>query len=139
MFKTLVVNNSIAIGVHALLCGMTLLLVIAPLKLEHTGSVLLSIACTVVFLLLYYLSGRFILRDTRSIWLNLVSVAFLAVVILFGLTLASSEVILLPFYPAVVTLSYSDAPKVILQTLFVLMPVLPSLAMWLGITTKRAS
>jgi len=140
MIGKIIINNVIAIAVHGLLSFMVLLLLISPIRLGHIGSILLSIACTIVCVLLYYLSGRFILRNTYDIWMNFASVAVLAFIVVVGMLLARSRpdlsVINLPFYPLMHLFPDIKLPMIFRLVVLCIFSLLPSLVMWKGLMAK---
>jgi len=140
MIGKIILNNIISIGIHALLCLAMYLLLISPISVGHVGSIVLSIVYTIAFLFMYYLSGRLFLHNTHNIWMNLASVAALALGVVVGMLLARNRgglvVINFPFYPLMLL-----SPKVVRffpTVALCTISLLPSLAMWIGIITKRS-
>jgi len=137
--KRIVLNNVIAIGIHALLCLMTFILVFAPSGLGHIEYIILTIICTIVVLLLYCLSGRFLLRSTYVIRANLLSVVALAIIGIVGVVASvfnpDSIVVIMSIFPLITAFYYMrDGFGIII--LFSI-SLFPSLAMWIGLRRQK--
>jgi len=137
--KRVVLNNITAVGIHVLLCLMAFILLIILSGLGHVSYAILTVIHTIVVLLLYYLTGRFILSSAYVNRDNLLSVIALAVIGIAGVTASmfspDSIVVLMSLYPLITAFYYMrDGFGVII--LFSI-SLLPALAVWIGLRLQK--
>jgi len=138
-------NNLIAIFIHICICFILLL----PFIVIYNGTTgkfvfLTSGVFTIIAFFLYYWSGMKFLSNTHSILANIFSVILLFVIVLVALLVAYDtqweRIIRLPFTLFGWIVSHfigieSNSHKE--KYVFMVMLIFPSLAMWLGLITKR--
>ncbi|MCL2082383.1 MAG: hypothetical protein FWH04_03985 [Oscillospiraceae bacterium] len=146
MIGKILINNALVIGCHALFC------IISGVFIAVTASIGISIESpqlhtifvvgySIIFLLLYYLCGRFVLRNTYDVGANLLSVGALVFIIFAGVLFTkispSFGMVNMPFYPILVEVYYSETPESLHMIVQLLVAPLPSLAMWIGMITTK--
>ena len=137
--QRIIINNVVAVGIHLLLCLMTFVLLIIPSGFGHVEFALLTVIHTIVVLLLYCLSGRFILRSTYVSRANLLSVVALAVLGVVGIIASMYNpeliVVIMSVYPLITAFYYMrDGFGIII--LFSV-SLFPALAMWIGLRLQK--
>ena len=141
--RLIIRNNKIAVVIHLLLCAVSFLVaaIIPEISRSQEGYMRLSIVCTIVFFVMYFLCGRFFLRGTNSALMNLASVGALAVVISLGLLIARFGLlfIIMPFYTILWVLHLLETPEILLSLVMMFIPLLPPFFMWLGMMCKPSA
>ena len=142
MIRKILLNNLIATCVYVILCGISYFVFFTPWGRPNKWIFLFTILYTLAILFVYYLIGKFILRNTHNVWANLASVIVFTVTMVIGIVFSLYEwvfvLLYLPFTPTITLIFYSEIP-VAVSTIVVrgIMPFLPSLAMWLGMMTSK--
>lgn len=151
-------NNLVVIAIHIVTC----LALLYPVGFTFLGQVqynvrpdffssrgfeirlLLIGVITIVVLALYFLIGRKLLIDTNNQQANIFSVLPLAILIAATIFIAYNNlldrlavlgILVIPIIPISETASHFL--RIESKYMYMIMSILPSLALWMGMTTKR--
>jgi len=148
-------NNLIAIAIYICVC-----IVLLPLNVAWEGAIwhdliwewgsrgivfnwTAILVHTIVSLFLCFWAGKKFLRNTNNIGLNAISAVFLVIIIATIIFIFFDEpspsrlegLLVVPIYPISETISYFFHIK--LKYCYLAISLLPSIAMWLGIVSKK--
>jgi hypothetical protein len=95
---------------------------------------------TIVALFAYFIAGKLFLQNTQNMLTNILSTIMLAIILIVATIFRNANIwegaLNAPFYPIGATISYFFLIKS--KFVFLIMSLLPSLAMWIGIMSKKA-
>jgi len=154
MPKNIIKNNLIAIAIHACVCIAVLLptgIVMGqagPLWSDsvYSGSTvtqwLFIVGTTIIAIFLYFFAGRKFLANTGHLLTNALSVIAIPLLMLMvtviGFYFPSLFILGLLFTPIVlISETISFFLRIELKYAYMIMSILPTLAVWLGLVAKR--
>jgi hypothetical protein len=132
-------NNLIAVAIHVGICLVSLLFFSTiGILIFMFLSMLATVIFTILAFYLYLRVGKRFLSDTNNVLTNTLSVTALATILVVATSISGPEGIIVnySFAPLGGTLYIFD-PVVKKEVSILVMAILPSLAMWIGVTTKR--
>ena len=161
MLKMLITNNLIAVAIHVCICLVLIIplgLLIGPghlwsestlelLPLWHIAKRLIAIGIyTAVAIILYFWAGRKFLTNTDNMLTSILSVIALTIVIILATFAAEGSfgnrlryhllaMLTIPIGPIGATVAHFLRIDNLYS--YLIMSIMPSLAMWVGMVTKR--
>jgi len=149
MLRVLAKNNLIAIVIHICLWPLIMFpaIFLDSDKPECVNAKIATGICLTLALVLYFGAGRRFLSNTNNVLTNAFSVTALAVILMLSIYLIYFEyynILILPVLPLTLMIATFYRPEYPINdsvefVLWLAMAILPSLAMWTGIITKRSN
>jgi hypothetical protein len=141
---TIIINNIIVITIHIVIS----VICIFPIYFEGLTwgwgifRYLAAVICIIIPFFLYYWAGNKFLRNTHNYLFNILSVITLAILLFTAVVFTSEQWFgyTLPFellIGSITDLLQIPYRAVKEKYIYLTMSILPSLIMWIGLTTKR--